>query len=124
MKYKQMSPYQADNDLVDSAEDHARVYIEAAVFFMCFFYTWLELTHCLLRFKNLNGIFDDVMYFFYLAGEFFTGRTQNIYGLRCCWNGCEFESFRIPYGAQASVLRMVRVHDGESCDITFLFSTD
>jgi len=68
MKYKQMSPYQADNDLVDSAEDHARVYIEAAVFFMCFFYTWLELTHCLLRFKNLNGIFDDVMYFFYLAG--------------------------------------------------------
>jgi len=68
MKYKQSTPFQADGDLVDSADDRFRIYFEAAVFFMCFFYTWLELTHCLIRFKNMPGIFDDVMFFCYLSG--------------------------------------------------------
>jgi len=68
MKYKQSTLFQADDDLVDSADDRFRIYFEAAVFFMCFFYTWLELTHCLIRFKNMPGIFDDVMFFCYLSG--------------------------------------------------------
>jgi len=68
MKYKQFTPYQADDELVEDNDARFRIYFEAAVFFMCFFYTWLELTHCLLRFKNMPGIFDDIMLFFYLSG--------------------------------------------------------
>lgn len=92
MKYKQTSMNLADENLVESDEEHFRIYMEAIVYFMCFFLTWLELTHCLLRFKNMPGIFDDVMYFFYLCGvvgmaininhlEYLTDRSEAF----CLW---------------------------------------
>jgi len=68
IKYKQSTMYQRDDDLVLSDWEHARIYLDAAVIFGAFFTLWLELQHCLIRFKNMPGIFDDLMYFFFLCG--------------------------------------------------------
>ena len=49
MKYKQVTTNLADDALVESDSDTARVYLEAALYFGAFFVTWLELQHILLR---------------------------------------------------------------------------
>lgn len=68
MKYKQVTTNLSDDALVETDSDVARVFLEAALYFGAFFVTWLELQHILLRFKNMPGIFDDLMHFFYLSG--------------------------------------------------------
>jgi len=77
MKYKQTTMQQADDELVEDSHARLRIYVEGAILFGAFFVTWLELTHCLIRFRNMPGIFDDIMYFFYLVGVVFMAIQMN-----------------------------------------------
>jgi len=92
MKYKQSSMNQEDDELIITDWEHARIYLEAALYFVAFFVCWLELTHLLIRFRNMPGIFDDVCHFFYLFGVVAMGIQMNHLEyllLRrkafCCW---------------------------------------